>query len=257
MALLLRGEVMSYKRKEQLSDDITLFCGDCLEVMPTLGKVDAVVTDPPYGIGADKAAKAAAEQRKAAKARPLGQRTKAGRGWVDYGATAWDDVRPSSDIFTLMLSISRHQIIWGGNYFTDLLPPTMQWLVWDKGQRDFSLADCEIAWGSQHKAARIFNYARASALADGKVHPTQKPIALMKWCIEKLPTDAQTILDPFMGSGTTGVACVKLGRKFIGIELDEAYFDIACKRIEDALKRPDLFVQAAPPKAKQDAFDYE
>jgi len=204
----------------------------------------SLLTDPPYGIGADKAAKAAAEQRKAAEAKPKGQRTKAGRGWADYGTSDWDDVRPSAEIFEMMLAVSRHQIIWGGNYFTDLLPPTMQWLVWDKAQRDFSLADCEFAWSSQRKAARIFTYARALALQDGKVHPTQKPVALMKWCLGFLPSE-DNILDPFMGSGTTGVAAVQMGRKFIGIEREEKYFQIACRRIEDAQRQGDFFVESA------------
>ncbi|MES2782606.1 MAG: DNA methyltransferase [Pseudomonadota bacterium] len=221
-----------------------LYNADCRDVLPTLGKVDAVVTDPPYGIGADEAAKKAAEQRKAAQAKPLGQRTKAGRGWADYGETNWDTERPPPEIFGLILEAGKNQIIWGGNYFTDLLPPTMQWLVWDKGQRDFSLADCEFAWSSQQRAARIFNYARAKALLDGKEHPTQKPIALMKWCIEILPKP-QTILDPFMGSGTTGIAAVQMGRKFIGIEREPKYFDIAAKRIEQAQRQGDLFIEAA------------
>lgn len=218
-----------------------LYLGDCREILPALPKVDACVTDPPYGIGADKAAKASAEQRKAAEARPKGQRTKAGRGWADYGDTNWDDVRPSREIFDLILKAGKEQIIWGGNYFTDLLPPTMQWLVWDKCQRDFSLADCEFAWSSQRKAARIFSYPRARALQDGKEHPTQKPVALMKWCIDFFPK-AETILDPFMGSGTTGVAAVQMGRQFIGIEREPKYFDIACRRIEDAQKQGDLFL---------------
>lgn len=222
----------------------TLYLGDCRDLLPTLPKVDAVVTDPPYGIGADKAAKAAAEQRKAAEAKPRGERTKAGRGWADYGETNWDDVRPAPEIFHMILNTGKDQIVWGGNYFTDLLPPTMQWLVWDKGQRDFSLADCEFAWSSQRKAARIFDYPRALALQDGKEHPTQKPIALMKWCIDLLPK-AQTILDCFLGSGTTGVAAVQMGRDFIGIEREPKYFDIACRRIEDAQRQGDLFLQEA------------
>lgn len=221
-----------------------LIQADCRDVLPLLPKVDAVVTDPPYGIGADKAAKSAAEQRKAAEAKPKGQRTKAGRGWADYGETNWDDERPSPDVFSLILEAGRHQIIWGGNYFTDLLPPTMQWLVWDKGQRDFSLADCEFAWSSQRKAARIFDYPRALALQDGKEHPTQKPIALMKWCLGFIPS-AQSILDPFAGSGTTGIAAVQMGRDFIGIEREPKYFDIACKRISEAQRQGDLFISAA------------
>ena len=121
----------------------------------------------------------------------------------------------------------------GGNYFTDLLPPSMRWLVWDKGQRNFSLADCEFAWSSQQAAARVLTLPRSEALQDGKEHPTQKPVRLMAWCLGLVP-DAKTVCDPFMGSGTTGVACVRLGRQFIGIEREERYFEIACRRIEQA-----------------------
>lgn len=232
---------MSWKRKEIIGN-CELYLGDSLEVMPLVGQVDAVVTDPPYGIdyggllrgkgdgsgGADK------------------------NGWKSYDCPEWDKERPSKEVFDIIRQVSKDQIIWGGNYFTDYLPPTMQWLVWDKGQRDFSLADCEFAWSSQNRAARIFDYARGKALQDGKEHPTQKPIELMKWCLGMVPK-ASLILDPFMGSGTTGVACVKMGRKFIGIELDEKYFNIACKRIEEAFRQPDMFVEM-PEKAVQDAL---
>ena len=201
----------------------TLYLGDCRDILPALGKVDAVVTDPPYGIGADKHA------------------GNAKNGWTQWHEESWDHERPAPDCFALLLAASKDQIIWGGNYFTDLLPPTMQWLVWDKGQRDFSLADCEFAWSSQRKAARIFDYPRALAMQDGKQHPTQKPIALMKWCVDLLPKP-QTILDPFMGVGTTGVAAVQMGRKFIGIEREKRYFEIACQRIEQAQRQGDLFI---------------
>jgi DNA modification methylase len=229
----------------------TLYIGDCREILPTLDKVDAVVTDPPYGIGADKAANRAAKQRLEAEARPREQRSKAGRGWAYYGETDWDNERPPREIFEIMLAQSKHQIIWGGNYFTDFLPPTMQWLVWDKGQRNFSLADCEFAWSSQQKAARIFTLPRAKALQDGKVHPTQKSVELMKWCLGFVK-DAATICDPFMGSGTTGVAAVQMGRKFIGIEREQKYFDIACERIEVAASQTSLFFEAAPSPLERD-----
>ena len=228
--------------REETIGAARLILGDCRDILPVLPKVDACVTDPPYGIGADKAAAEAAKQRMAAEARPKGERTRAGRGWTYYGETNWDQDRPDSEIFAIILKTGKVQIIWGGNYFTDLLPPTMRWLVWDKGQRDFSLADCEFAWCSEQKAARIFSYPRALALQDGKEHPTQKPIALMKWCIDFLP-DCQTILDPFMGSGTTGVAAVQMGRDFIGIEREERYFEIACRRIEEAQRQGDLFIE--------------
>ena len=216
------------KNKSTIIGNATLYLGDCREILPTLAKVDAVITDPPYGIGADKAA----------------SKNKGKWGWTDFGETDWDNARPPAEIFSALLKAGKDQIIWGGNYFTDLLPPTMQWLVWDKGQRDFSLADCEFAWSSQQRAARIFNYARATALQDGKEHPTQKPIAVMKWCLGFVPK-AQTILDPFMGSGTTGVAAAQMGKEFIGIERESKYFDIACKRIEDAQRQGDMFIEAA------------
>jgi hypothetical protein len=163
--------------------------------------------------------------------------------WKDYGAFSWDEARPADEVIKAVVKSAPEAIIWGGNYFADLLPPTMRWLVWDKCQ-EFSLADFELAWTSQHAAGRTFRYSRPEALQDGRHHPTQKPIELMKWCLGFLPK-ARTILDPFMGSGTTGVACVKLGRKFIGIEIEPKYFEIACRRIEEAYMQPDFFVEAA------------
>jgi DNA modification methylase len=209
-----------------------LWLGDSREILPTLGKVDAVVTDPPYGINA-------ARDRKSEK-----------HGWRDYGSPGWDKERPDKDLIALVVGSARHAIVWGGNYFSDVLPPSSKWLSWDKGQTDFSLADFELAWCSFDGAARRIELPRAIALKDGKEHPTQKPVEVMRWCIEKLPPGSQTILDPFMGSGTTGVAAVMLGRRFIGIERVTEYFDIACRRIEAATKQPDLFIE--PPKpAKQ------
>ena len=221
------------RRKEVIGNQI-LILGDCREIMPTLGRVDAVVTDPPYGIDYGRAGGFSASH-----------------GWGQWRENvAWDKERPSAEIFDLILSSSKEQIIWGGNYFADLLPPTMRWLSWDKGQRDFSLADIELAWTSQQKAARVFDYARGKAVLDGKQHPTQKPVALMQWCLGFLP-DAKTILDPFMGSGTTLVACQRMGRAGTGIELDPHYFDVACRRVEEACRQPDLFVQPPAPAPEQ------
>lgn len=203
----------------------TLFHGDCLEILPTLGTVDAVVTDPPYGIDYGRAGGFCASH-----------------GWGPWReSVTWDKERPQQEIFDAMRAISRSQVIWGGNYFTDYLPPTMQWLAWDKGQDGFSLADFELAWSSQKKAARRIVYPRALAVKDGKQHPTQKPIVVICWCIEQINPAPKTILDPFMGSGTTGVACANLGRKFIGIEIERKYFDIACERIENAQRQARLF----------------
>lgn len=217
---------MTKFRSEKIGD-CTLYLGDCMEIMPTLGKVDAVVTDPPYGIGID-----GQTQRIKGK--------KSDRKGYEY--KGWDKSRPEKAI-TYIGKLNCHQIIWGGNYFADLLPKGEKWLSWDKAQR-LQQSDCELAYTNMKGALRVFTLNRVALLMDGAEHPTQKPLALMQWCIEQLPTNTQTILDPFMGSGTTLVACAKMGRKGIGIELDPDYFEIACKRVEDAYKQPDLFVES-------------
>ena len=213
--------------------------GDCLEILRTLepNSIDSVVTDPPYGIGKD------------------GQhKTTGGHGGRKaYDFLGWDASRPPCELLTQLAAASPYVIMWGGNYFADLLPPTGKWLVWDKGQRDFSLADFEMAWSSQWAAARVIDYPRALALQDGKEHPTQKPVEVMRWCLGFVPDACVSILDPFMGSGTTGVACASLGRNFTGIEVNPAYFEISCRRIADELSRPRMFVEAPKP-AKQEAM---
>lgn len=226
---------MAIKARVIIGDAI-LYHGDCLEVMAEMeeSSVDAVVTDPNYGIDYGRAGGFSASH-----------------GWGPWRENVeWDQERPPRKAFEEMMRLAEHQIVWGGNYFTDYLPPTMQWLVWDKGQRNFSLADCEFAWSSQYKASRIFNYPRALALQDIKSHPTQKPIALMEWCLGFVP-NAQTILDPFMGSGTTGIACANLGRKFIGVEIELKYFDIACKRIAAAQNQGKLFAVPISPSIQE------
>ncbi len=206
----------------------TLYQGDCRDIMPTLEKVDAVVTDPPYGIGEAAGKNKSRCNLAAAK---------------DYGNKSWDDSPPSKEIIDLIRSMSEQQIIFGGNYFE--LPPTKCWLVWDKLNGDSDFADCELAWTNLPKAVRRIQYMWNGMLRQNGEprgdHPTQKPLGVMKWCIGHLINAPQTILDPFMGSGTTGVAAVQMGRKFIGIELDPYYFKIACKRIEDAQRQGDFF----------------
>lgn len=205
-----------------------LWLGDCRDFLPALGKVDCLCTDPPYGIDKD------------------GQKFTTGGngGRKAHEFLGWDSERPAADVFALMLASADTHIIWGGNYFADLLPPTMKWLVWDKGQR-INQSDGELAWTSMQSALRICTMNRVELLKDGTDHPTQKPVRLMKWCLDQVP-EAQTILDPFMGSGTTGVAAIQLGRKFIGIEREERYFDIAVRRIEQAHAQGQLFAPEMP-----------
>jgi DNA modification methylase len=199
--------------------------------MPLLDPVDAVVTDPPYGIGEDGGAK----------------RTRGRKGYAKHAAKGWDRVRPEAKIFGAILDASSAQIIWGGNYFADLLPAKMGWLYWQKRMGgDFS--DGELAWTSRDGALREFTKCPKGM---DKSHPCEKPVTLMEWCLGFLPT-AETILDPFAGSGSTGVACVNLGRKFIGIERDPDYFEIMCRRIEEAHRQTDLFVAKPAPKPMQE-----
>ena len=230
---------MSYKRKEVIGD-CTLYEGDCLEVMPTLGEFDAVVTDPPYGI-ADK------WKGGFGKAHGWGNqhRQKAVRN-------KWDVKPLGAGECDILLAAGRSVVIWGGNYFP--LPPSRCWLVWNKPERGFSLAEAELAWTNLDKVVRVIDAPRSE---NGRQHPTQKPVAVMAWSIQR--AGGQTVLDPFMGSGTTGVACVNLARKFTGIELEEKYFDIACKRIEEAYKQPRLFEEErpAPPVQEQISFGGE
>jgi len=219
---------MTYQRKEVIGN-ATLYLGDCMDVMPTLDKVDAVLTDPPYGIGEAKGKNISRNGYGLAEAK-------------DYGSKDWDNKITQEEI-DYCRKIARRQIIFGGNYYD--LPPTSCWLVWDKmnGENDF--ADCELAWTNLKKAVRRIQWMWNGMIRKGddvREHPTQKPVGVMKWCISHLPEDTETILDPFMGSGSTGVAAVQMGRKFIGIELDPDYFDIACKRIEDAQRQQDLFI---------------
>jgi site-specific DNA-methyltransferase (adenine-specific) len=213
-----------------------LILGDCLQVMPMLGRFDACLCDPPFGIGRDGQVKT----------------TGGNGGRKFYEHKGWDAERPAPEVFALIRSITDEQIIWGGNYFADLLPPSMRWLVWDKGQR-INQSDGELAWTSQQKALRITERNRVALMTDGAVHPTQKPVALMEWCLGFLP-DAKTILDSFMGSGTTLVACQRMGRMGTGIELDPEYFDIACRRVDEAARQPDLFIAPKPEAPKQETL---
>jgi site-specific DNA-methyltransferase (adenine-specific) len=198
----------------------TLYLGDCMDILPELPNVDAVITDPPYGIGF--AAQPTKWQRRA------GQQPE-----------QWDDA-PAVEI-TRLLALGAFQIVWGGNYY--ILPPTRGWLSWFKPDAPPSMANFELAWTNQNRNARQFSASIGATNAERVGHPTQKPLSLMRWCIEQAGRPGLT-LDPFMGSGTTGVAAVGMGLSFIGIERERKYFEIACRRLEEAQKQISLFEQA-------------
>lgn len=224
--------------RTEIIGDATLILGDALEVLPTLSRADALLTDPPYGIGADKGKAVRARSFNGSKPIPS----------MHCPDMEWDGERPTRDIFDMMLACTDEQIIWGGNYFADWLSAQGRWLWWDKCQTMPSYGDGELAWTSLPQTTpKKFTLANNKLFADRveRHHPTQKPLPLMEWCLGFLP-NAKTILDPFMGSGTTGVACVNLGRSFIGIEREPTYFDIACRRIEAAYRQPRLFDEPTP-----------
>jgi len=202
--------------------DATLYLGDCMDILPTLPKVDAVITDPPYGLG------------KRMQGGTWGAKTEFKEMVI------WDNSPPEIKNLIQLINVAEICVFWGGNYYG--LPPSRCWLVWDKQNAVPTMADCEIAWTSLDANTKRFSHP-VGRILNG--HPSEKPLQLMKWTIETVKANG-VILDPFMGSGTTGVAAIQMGRKFIGIEREPKYFDIACKRIEQAVAQPRLFEDVRP-----------
>ncbi len=234
--------------------DATLYLGDARDVLPTLQRADAVVCDPPYGIGE-------ARPRNVSRTRPRGGNAVGMKGKTivcrDYGDDDWDDAPLDADLLALVRAAGRWNIIFGGNYYA--LPPSTCWLVWDKLNGDSAYSDCELAWTNLPGAVRRLCYLwNGICKAPGELrgdHPTQKPIGVMRWCLQRLPAGTRTIIDPVMGSGTTGVASVAEGMAFTGIERETKYFDAACRRIEQAYKQPRLFPEPAPKLTTPSMFE--
>lgn len=218
----------------------TLYHGDCRDILPMLPKADAVITDPPYGIGESS-------RKNVTRRKPFGSRVdnKNTRGTfvppVDYGSYDWDDEPISDELLRLVLGAGSSVILWGGNFYD--LPPASKWLVWDK-ENSGDFADCELAWTNIPGAVRIFRHMwngmlRASE-REKRVHPTQKPVALMRWCLQQIEPP-KSVIDPFMGSGPVGIACRESSIAYVGIERERRYFDIACERISSAQRQEPLF----------------
>jgi site-specific DNA-methyltransferase (adenine-specific) len=211
---------------------VTLYHADCRDVLPTLGKVDAVITDPPYGHGWAG----------------INSTATGGRGWTKRRA---EKIIGHDTPFepAEWLALNLPTVLWGANHYADKLPASAAWLAWDKreGTAENNLSDCELAWCNVGGSARLFRHmwnglCRASEIGD-HLHPTQKPITLMAWCMDKAKVpDGATVLDPFMGSGTTGIACIRTGRRFVGVEKDPAHFATALARIQRELAQGDLFL---------------
>jgi len=234
------GEIIPIVREVTIGN-CRLIQGDAEEVLRFLNQKFNIVTDPPYGIGADKGFEGFGGFGK-----PIARKQYDGD---------WDDTRPSRAIFDCIIEHGENVVIFGGNYFTDLLPVGRHWFVWDKKNTMPTFSDCELAWTNiDRKSVKLLTYEYNGLIGkrEARVHPTQKPVEVMQWCIQKLPKSDAVILDCFSGSGTTGVACVKLGRKFIGIEKDPTYFDVMVKRITDAYAQPDMFIAPPEPKPVQE-----
>lgn len=225
----------------------TLILGDCLQILPHLGGLGAIVADPPYGISYSRGEGG----------RVFGK-SKRHTSAFD-GKTVIGDDRPFDP--KPLLDMGVPTILWGANHYSNKLPNSAKWLVWDKrrgtGSNDF--ADCEMAWTNLKGPARCLPHMWNGGLRDSergipRVHQTQKPIAVMDWCLSFIPDDVTPVLDPFMGSGTTLVSCVKAGKRGIGIEIDPGYFGVACRRVSEAGQQSDLF--HPQPAANQEAMKF-
>ena len=205
-------------------DSVTIYHGDCRDVLLLVPRVGLVLTDPPYGIGTDRAMHARSGTMSGHGHRRVAART--------YQKTDWDVLVPQT-LIDFAVSRGDHACVWGGNYYA--MPQERCWLVWDKQNAGNNFADCELAWTNYGGAVRIKRHLwNGFARAGGEIrysHPTQKPLDLVAWCISLCPGDPATVLDPFMGSGTTLRAAKDLGRKAIGIEIEERYCEIAAQRM--------------------------
>ena len=206
----------------------TVWQGDCLKLMKEMPDkcVDLVLTDPPYGIG-----EAGGKNKSRCKMAVS----------KDYGNASWDNQIPSKEIFEHMIRISKNQIIFGGNYFVEYLKNSPCWIVWDKDNGKSDFADCELAWTSFPSAVRKFKWKWQGMLQENmkakefRVHPTQKPVPLMKWILQNYSKQTDVIFDPFMGSWTTAVVCKQLNRNFIGAELSKEYCEIGKERLRQEI----------------------
>ena len=210
---------------------LDLRLGDCMDVMKTFpdGHFDLAIVDPPYGIGAHE------EQG-------LGDGRNGNRKESKWIGGKWDQSVPSAEYFAELRRVSKHQIVWGGNYFD--LPPSRGFLIWDKVQR-IDQADCEMAWTSLGSSARIFTFARGNLQGfrnPDRFHPTEKPVKLYSWIFANYATPGMRVLDTHMGSGSIAIAAHYAGVHLTACEIDADYFAAATARIERETRQTDLFI---------------
>ena len=223
--------------KEDHLDGISLYCGDCMDLLKqTPDKYYSLaLVDPPYGINAPKMA-ATHCQRKAGSKRLNAGSGKLKNRVLNNSNCEWDNAIPTDDYFKELFRISKNQIIWGGNYFP--LPPSRCILCWDKCQPWENFSQIEIAWTSFDSPAQIFKFDNRTG---DKIHPTQKPVQLYKWLLNKYAKEGDTILDTHLGSGSSAIAAHDYGYEFTGIELDKEYYDNALSRITEHQRQLTIF----------------
>lgn len=230
---------MTGLRCEQF-ENATLYLGDCLEILPGFGpefQVDVLLTDPPYGLKMDKGL-----YLSGGKTVPSGFTHTHFLKKREYDLKDWDNDPPSKEWLDVLRGLSKYQFIFGGNFME--LPPTQCFLVWDKLNGTTQFADCELIWTNLKKPVRLKRHlwnGVCRKYQEPRFHPTQKPVELINWCFSFLPENVETVLDPYMGSGSIGVSAIQMGKQFIGIEREPDWFDQACKRIEAAARQQVLF----------------
>ena len=221
--------------------DCELWHGDCREILPGLPFFDLVLTDPPFGLG------------------NFVQITgrKRGRGDGVGKAVEWNDAPPDEAVFALIREKSKHRVIWGANFF-NCFEDEGGAIIWLKRQRMPNFSKADIASCTHFKKTETVEIPWTNFTVTHEAetdHPCERPVRLYEWCLNYMPKGL-TVCDPFMGSGTTGVACVKAGKNFTGIERERKYFDIACRRIEQAVAQPRLIPDEKPlPQVQEEMFE--
>jgi len=205
-----------------------VYLEDCVKALKRYADnhFDLAIVDPPYGLGIDGQkgdVKKGVQIRKA------------------HSFKGWDNAIPTAEYFAELKRVSKNQIIWGGNYFTDFLPPTKAWIFWYKGQQDLTMSDGEMAWTSLDKVTRMVNIHRTHIWQEKPMHPTQKPVKLYDWVLNKYATEGDLILDTHLGSGSSRIAAYKGGFNFVGFEIDQEYYDKQEKRFNDFKSQLRLF----------------
>jgi site-specific DNA-methyltransferase (adenine-specific) len=212
---------------------LSLFHADCMEIMKQYPDkyFDLAVVDPPYGLGID------------------GQKGDVKNGVQirkQHSFKGWDNAIPTAEYFTELFRVSKNQIIWGGNYFTEFLPPTKGWIFWYKGQQDLTMSDGEMAWTSLNTVTRMVDIHRTHLWQEKPIHPTQKPIKLYDWIFNRYASEGNLILDTHFGSGSIALAVDKANRldkmnlHLTACEIDKEYIDKAIKRISESIKQGTL-----------------